>query len=216
MNIRIIDQTKLDLINTCKELYDLRLVNSTSGNVSFINQNVIYITSTGTNLGRVKYEDIAEVDVGTGEKIFNEPSKEIDGHMAIYRQHKDVNAVVHVHGNYISAYTCIAEPEGDYYPVMYSAPAMKISDRIFTMEYFHPYLPDNYQRFEKIAKHHKIFFHQNHGIFIGAKSLEDAKNKAEILEENLRIYFTLKSLNIKFNELSQEEKTELFTKSYIK
>ncbi len=203
-----------ELMCFSREAYDLKLVDSFSGNSSVRHGNSIYISATGTCLGRLKKRDIAEVSLD-GTHIKHMPSKEIDGHLVLYKNHKDVNAVLHVHGEYIAAYSAIAEPGNDDYPAMCTAPAWAITDKIPVMEYFHPCLNDNYERFLKIGRGSTIFIQQNHGIFIGAKSMKQAVFIAEILEENFKVYFIALSSGKHVKVLTQAQKTELFTRSYL-
>jgi 3-dehydro-4-phosphotetronate decarboxylase len=203
------------LIIEAKRLYDQKLISGSSGNISFKKDNKIYISATGTNLGKLSSNDIAIVKLN-GEVLFNKPSKEIMGHKALYEVHDDVNAVLHIHGEYIAAYTVITEAGNSDFPAVSASVPLKIAENIPMMEYFHPHPINNYEIFLKTAKQSKIFFHQNHGIFIGASSLQEASDIAEVLEANLKIYFLALQTGRKINLLTAQQKNELFTKTFLK
>lgn len=87
------------------------LVAASGGNVSARLQGseLVYITPTGVSLRVVRPEEVALVTVA-GEVVEGRPSKEVPFHTAVYRERSDVNAIVHVHAPYATAFAVLGRP----------------------------------------------------------------------------------------------------------
>jgi L-fuculose-phosphate aldolase len=104
---------KEELIHTGKELVDLGLVAATWGNISIRlpkNQGVI-ITPSGMDYYNINPEDLVVLDL-QGKVLEGErkPSSEKLLHLTIYRHRPDVQAVVHTHSPYATAYAVVRKP----------------------------------------------------------------------------------------------------------
>jgi L-fuculose-phosphate aldolase len=202
-----------ELIYECKRAYDIGLVTSTSGNASFIYQDRIYITASGTNLSRLTQEDLAVTSMD-GEVIAGLPSKELSAHRAIYNHNPDVKSVFHLHGEYIAAYTCISEAGNDDYPAIGSATPLKVSDKIPMLPYNYTNIKGDYELYEEGAKQSSIFMQCNHGVFIGSDTCKESVEKAINLETNMKVYMLALSTGLKVNVLSPEDKSVLNRRDY--
>ncbi|MFZ5754512.1 MAG: class II aldolase/adducin family protein, partial [Bacillota bacterium] len=104
---------KEELIHTGKELVDLGLVAATWGNISIRlpkNQGVL-ITPSGMDYYNINPEDLVVLDL-QGKVLEGErkPSSEKLLHLTIYRHRPDVQAVVHTHSPYATAYAVVRKP----------------------------------------------------------------------------------------------------------
>lgn len=87
---------KKQFIKICRKLYDRKYVVGSGGNVSVKEGDKIYLTPTGSILGFLKEDDIAEMDLD-GNVIKGKPTSEKNLHLMIYRKRNDINAIIHTH-----------------------------------------------------------------------------------------------------------------------
>ena len=97
---------KSELIYYSKLCYRNGFIAATDGNISVrTRKNFIMTTATGVCKGRLTNKDLVKVDfkgkIIDGKK---KPSGELKLHMYIYSQRKDINAIVHTHPKFTSAF----------------------------------------------------------------------------------------------------------------
>lgn len=110
MNIDMTEVTKLrkDLVEVSKKLFNRGLTSGTSGNPSARvpgAPNQVLIKATGKCFGDVCEKDYILVDLD-GNILDGDarPSKEVHFHCGIYKIRPEVNAIVHGHSAYATAY----------------------------------------------------------------------------------------------------------------
>ena len=98
---------KKEIIDASKYLLQLQFNIGSEGNVSYRQKNEIYITPSGIKTSNLEPKDISKVDLNG--KVLNKkkPSSEILLHSCIYRNHKDIRAVVHSHSKWASILSCM-------------------------------------------------------------------------------------------------------------
>lgn len=202
-----------DLADACARAFSGGLVSASSGNASFRSDGLIFITGTGVNLSSVGEGDYAVVDAD-GAVLSGVPSKELSAHRALYNAQPEVQAVLHVHGVYIAAYSCIVAEGDNDYPAVGSAAPLKVSDRLPIIPYRHTNIRGDYEYFVAGAQQGPVFLQRNHGAFVGARSLADALTSATLLEANFQVFFIAASSGRPMTILSPEEKATLFRRSY--
>ncbi|HZK43269.1 MAG TPA: class II aldolase/adducin family protein [Syntrophomonadaceae bacterium] len=97
---------KRKVYETAIEIYSSNLVTGTWGNVSHrINSDLFIITPSGMDYNSLESEDMLVVDKD-GQVIEGKykPSIETPMHISIYQARPDVNAIVHVHSPYATAF----------------------------------------------------------------------------------------------------------------
>ena len=92
---------------SCKA-YERGLVFGTGGNVSarIPGTGLALITATGVSLGDTTVDNLATIEIETGEPTPDsaaKPSKERYVHAAVYRLRPDINALCHLHPPYATA-----------------------------------------------------------------------------------------------------------------
>jgi L-fuculose-phosphate aldolase len=85
-----------EIINVGKVLYQKDFIYATNGNLSVRKRNTVYITTTGLCKGEMKHRDILEVTLD-GKVRRGEPSIELQMHLGIYKNRKEINAVILAH-----------------------------------------------------------------------------------------------------------------------
>lgn len=84
------------IIKTGVILYNKDLIYATNGNISVRNGKDIYITATGLCKADLKSDDILRVNT-SGKVAKGAPSIELNMHLGIYKNRKDINAVILAH-----------------------------------------------------------------------------------------------------------------------
>lgn len=98
---------KKEIIDASKYLLQLQFNIGSEGNISYRQKNEIYITPSGIKTSNLKPKDISKVDLNGKVLNKNKPSSEILLHSWIYRNHKDIRAVVHSHSKWASILSCM-------------------------------------------------------------------------------------------------------------
>ncbi len=201
-----LSKSKSEIIKYGKMLGEKNMSPATSGNISVRFENNILITASGTCLYDLEENEIVLIDENSNVINGNKkPSSEKNLHNAIYKIRPDINAIVHCHSPYVSAFAVCHKP--------LSKPI--ISENVFYFgeiplaKYALPgseKLVENTAKF--FAKHNAVLL-ANHGIVIGAKDLRNAYFLMETAETCAQIY--LNSLILGgMKELSKKEVEEIF------
>ena len=98
---------KKEIIDASKHLLQLQFNIGSEGNISYRQKNEIYITPSGIKTSNLEPKDISKVDLNGKVLNKNKPSSEILLHSWIYRNHKDIRAVVHSHSKWASILSCM-------------------------------------------------------------------------------------------------------------
>lgn len=202
-----------DLARGCARAFSAGLVSASSGNASFRSGGRIFMTATGVSLSSVGEGAYAVVEMD-GSVVSGVPSKELSAHRALYNAQSEVQAVLHVHGVYIAAYSCIVAEGDNDYPAVGAAAPLKVSDRLPVVPYSHTNMRGDYENFLAGAQQGPVFLQRNHGVFVGARSIADALTNATMLEANFQVFFIAASSGRPMTILSPEDKATLSDRSY--
>ena len=126
-----------ELIEASRELYDRKLIHAAGGNTSVRDGDVVRITQTGAELGKLTPEKIVTVDLEGKVLEGSGPSKEMDMHLAMYRSRSNAQAVVHVHPTYAIAYSTLISGESSNAVPPYTAAFYVRAGRVPMIKY-HP------------------------------------------------------------------------------
>jgi len=178
-----------DFCAFCRLIYDRHLVTGVGGNVSVRAGREIYLTPTGYSLRDLQPD---QVSVLTPEGALREgppATKDAPLHLAILRTRNDVHAVLHVHGAHIVAASMLLEPGPDSLPpltpgfVYYAHPLPLL-----------PFLVPGGQGLVRAVSEHigkdrrSAVLLQNHGLVTVGRTMEEALDTAEEIEEAARIF----------------------------
>jgi L-fuculose-phosphate aldolase len=178
--MKIEGELRKEIVDSGRELYQLRLMTGTGGNISGrIDDKAIIITPSGVCKGKLKAYDLIRMLIETGEVTAGgKPSMETPFHLAFYRQRKDVGAVIHCHPLFCTVLSVTGEtvrtdltPEG-----------LMVLKKVAFIPYATP-------GSEQLAKNlavgmngHDAFILENHGAITVGKDIPDACHKMETLE----------------------------------
>jgi L-fuculose-phosphate aldolase len=197
---------KKKLVEICRRVYEKGFVAATDGNISAVtSENTFLITRSGISKGEVTEGDILEIDAsgnilnGTGKL-----STEFKIHLFAYSQRSEVNAVVHCHPVYATAFAAAGEdlskhvfPEviltlGKIPLCKYATPST--DELALSMA---PYIDSSW-----------AFLLENHGAVTLGRNLDDAYYKMEKLEHTAQTIFAARLLGGE-KELTFEKVKEL-------
>ncbi|MHC1748351.1 MAG: class II aldolase/adducin family protein [Cellulosilyticaceae bacterium] len=97
------------VLEAAKKLYSEKLVAGTSGNISLRSTregvSTYFITPSGTSYDDMKEEDIVEItEEGVPCVSRQVPSSEWKMHLKVYKKYPNINAVVHTHSPFATAF----------------------------------------------------------------------------------------------------------------
>lgn len=183
---------KKELVEICHRIYDKGFVSAYDGNISVATaQNTFLITRSAVRKGDVTEDDILEIDASGN--ILNGRGKistEFKIHLYAYARRLEVNAVVHCHPVYATAFASLGEglTENIFPEVILTL------GKVPLCKYATPSTDDLPLSMEPYIEYAWGLLLQNHGAVTFGKNLKDAYNKMEKLEHTAQIIFTAKLL----------------------
>ncbi len=200
---------KESIIFGLKDLLKKKLNIAAEGNISVRNHKGFYISPSAFTPDELKETNIAFVSE-KGEKIgLNKPSSEWKMHHLIYKNRKEINAIVHCHSIWASCVSCLRKniPSFHYMISEFGGDDIKCSRyAIFGSEKLA-------QNVLLSLKRRKGCLLANHGQITISGSLDEALHLAESLEKLSKQFFLCNlTNNIKFLDKKQmNEVIDLFS-----
>lgn len=175
----MIDKLRDEIIKYGKIAGERDLTPGFSGNMSARVGDKILITATGSANGFLKKEDISLIDF-SGSLIDGQrkPSSEKFLHINFYNQRSDINAILHFHSPYLTAFAAagVDLDENILPEIVYCFGNIPVAD------YALPGSMDLVEYTSKYFNNHDAVLMKNHGVIVGGKNIEDAFLKLEICE----------------------------------
>jgi L-fuculose-phosphate aldolase len=211
------EQLREELAYFMRRLYAQGLTTTSGGNLSIrCDSDSIFITPSASDKGRMKGCEIGRMDMNgeiMGEQF--KPSIESRMHLEIFKARPDVNAIVHAHPTYASAF---------------SASTAKINNRLLSESYailgeiaytgYHRMGSDNLASSvgEGIKKSDCLIM-KNHGALAIGKTLLQAFDRLEVLEraaETTLVHMnSFKGISIELNDAELTGLDELMGRKQI-
>ena len=188
----------MDIREACGKILDISVkltaagaIGAFEGNISCRVGDKVVITPSGKSKVDLKADELSILDM-EGNWIGGpfKPSSEGRMHLAIYRMRDDVNAVVHTHSPYATAFA-MANRSID---LRCSAEFAIFFKHVPVIPYGTPGTDDIYKGMDKELELYDTLLLQNHGLVTVGKTLDDAYSKCSTLELTLRTYSISKSL----------------------
>ncbi len=195
-----------EIVEISHLIYQKGFVSATDGNISarLENGNII-CTPTSISKGELKKSQIVEVDP-EGNLVYGiyKPSTEIKMHLFIYKQRKDINAIVHAHPPFATAFaTAALSLEG------FTLPEVIINlGKIPLAKYATPSTDEVPLSIQPFIENCDAFLLQNHGAVTLGTNLKDAYFKMEKLEHYAMVVLLARILGGEKN-LSNEDLKKL-------
>lgn len=203
MNTDEIETMKTEVASFMRRLYQQRLTTTSGGNISVRCGDNILITPSGIDKGLLNADQIGIMAmdgmiVGASFK----PSIENAVHLGIYRDRKDINAIVHAHPVATSAFAASQAT----IKTSYHAEAHVILGGIGYVNYFCPGSARLANEVAATVRKHNCVLLRNHGALCVGSSLLQAFDRLEVLDATARINLIMRNvLNNDACELDHEE-----------
>lgn len=171
---------KKELCRICHLLYQKDLVTATDGNVSMqTEEGFILLTPSGKHKGMLEPEEILVLDGdGAVREGSGRPSKEYPMHRAVYEQRPEVNAVIHTHPVYTTAFALA----GRNLPNDYLIEMPMMLGRTALAPFALPGTKEMAEAVKPYLEECNAILLKNHGALTMGKDLTEAYCRMEVME----------------------------------
>ena len=179
-----------------------------TGNLSVSDGERVWISPTGASLRKLTPEKMAEIDMEGVALNGNKASKEYPFHLAAYRNSfSGARALVHLHSTWAVALSCLADLDEDApMPVFTPYYLMRVAP-LAVIPYLRPGSAELAAAVGEAARGHDCVLMRNHGFLTLGKTMDEAVDRAEELEETAKLLFILR--NEKLRLLTTTERAEI-------
>jgi L-fuculose-phosphate aldolase len=197
---------KQQIVEIGQWIYQKGFVSAYDGNVSYREGNEVLMTPRGLCKGRMSIEDIVKTDLrGNQLAGTRQPSGEISMHLEVYNNRPDINAVVHAHPVYATAFAVAGMSINR--PIL-SEVVLSLGC-IPLAEYATPTTPELAAVLRDYIPHYNAILLANHGAIAYGETLLQAYYRMEILEHTAQIATVTRILG-RETVISNEKLDELF------
>lgn len=175
-----------------KELFERNKVSGSSGNISFKDDQYIYVSNSGSCFGLLDENSFAKFDLN-GTLLSGKPSKEFPMHLKLY-ENKEINCVIHTHSHYSTLVSCIDDIENNTDKLFAYTPYLKMQTggKIKVVDYAKPGSEELFNSFYKQADEDtKAYLLKNHGVFVCSDDILKTFYLLEEFEESSRIFIDI-------------------------
>jgi L-fuculose-phosphate aldolase len=186
-------QLKKELVEICHKIHSKGFVSATDGNVSVrIKKDRIICTPTSVPKEKITEKDL--ITLNLDGKIISgsrKPSTEIKMHLAIYKERKDVNAVVHAHPIFATAFASSKLA----LDIPFLPEVILNLGLVPVCEYSTPSTEEVVKSIMPFIQKTNLLLLQNHGAVTYGKNLEEAYYLLEKLEHTAKVFSIAMQLN---------------------
>lgn len=177
-------ESRVMLCEIGRRLWNRGLVSANDGNLSIrLAPDRILCTPSGISKGFLAPEDLIITDMDGVAISAGKASSELKMHLEIYRQRKDVNAVVHAHPPHATAFAL----QGRVPPRFVMAEMEVLLGPMALLPYKSPGTVEFAEAFREQLQNFEVFILSNHGATCIGKTLEDAWHRMESLDQSCKI-----------------------------
>ncbi|MFH0735120.1 MAG: class II aldolase/adducin family protein [bacterium] len=182
---------KKELVDICNKVYTNGFVAALDGNLSArVDSERILITPSAKNKGSICEKDLLLIDLSgnliDGSGIISTESKI---HILAYKHRPEVNAVIHAHPIYATAFAAMGE--GFTKPIF---PEVVVTlGKVPLCKYATPSTDQVTQSMMPYIEYVWALLLENHGAVTLGTSIDDAYNKLEKLEHTAKILSVIRS-----------------------
>ncbi|MDX2179016.1 MAG: class II aldolase/adducin family protein [Bryobacteraceae bacterium] len=197
------------LCDIARSFFERGLAFGSTGNLSFRSGGDIWITPTGKSFRALSPDELALIDLDGNARNSNKPSKEYPFHLGCYRNAGErANAIVHLHSTYSVALSCLerldpAEP----IPVITPYYLMRVAP-LAIVPYHRPGSQALGDAVAEAAKGHDCLLLRNHGLIALGRTMDEAVDRAEELEETAKLHLLLRGEETR--KLTPPEREEIW------
>lgn len=185
------------VIEIAKELFDRKLVNGMTGNISFRDNEFIYISKSGTCFKYLNEDSFAKISLN-GNFIEGKPSKEYPLHLELYKNDENINCVIHTHSFNSVLVSMLKNIDVEKKELFSYTPylKMKANNHISIVDYFNPGSSELFENFSKIVNENcNVYLLKNHGLIVRGKDVLEVFDIIEEFEQSCKILISIKQYN---------------------
>jgi len=188
-------ETRAQMVELAASLFARGYSVGSAGNISVRLPDGYLITPTNSCLGRLTPARLSRLDPDFVHTGGDKPSKEVFMHRAFYTARPRAGAVVHLHSTMATAVSCLdgLDPENPI-PPMTPYFVMRVGRRLPVLPYYRPGDPAMEPTIAREARTARALLLGNHGPVVSGRSLRDAVNAAEELEEAAKLFLLLRGV----------------------
>jgi ribulose-5-phosphate 4-epimerase/fuculose-1-phosphate aldolase len=176
-----------ELVRHAASLHARGYAHGSSGNLSVRLPDGVLITPTGTSLGRIDPARLSKLSPEGTLVSGDPPSKEGFLHLAVYARRSGATAIVHLHCTCAVAVSCLVhEDPRNVLPPITAYHVMRVGP-VPLVPYHRPGDRTLAEAVGALAATHKAVLLANHGPVVAGRSLDDAVDSAEELEQTARL-----------------------------
>lgn len=186
-----------EIIEIAKELFNRQLVTGSTGNISYRENDTVYISNSGTSFRELDEKSFSRINLTTNQ-IEGIPSKEYPMHIALYKVNSKYRCIIHTHSLHTTTISCLrnleCELEGLYRYTPYLK--MKTGGKINIVNYHKPGSNDLFNAFQlKVEEEVNAYLLKNHGLVVAAENVSEAFNLIEEFEQSSQILLKIKQFS---------------------
>lgn len=189
-----------------RRLYDKNLTTTSGGNISFrTKENIVLLTPSALDKGRLQGNQILAMTLD-GKNLNPELKPTIEGtmHLAIYRKHPEIKAVVHAHPCMATSFTAMKTRINTK---LIAESRAILGNPVYT-DYELQGTPELAEAISEAVKQSDVVLMANHGVLCVANTLLSAFDKVEVLEAAAKMTIITSLMNDK-QELGNERVLEI-------
>lgn len=182
-----------EIVKIAKKIYRKGLVTELSGNLSLkVDDNLILITPKSKQYEKLEKSDLVLIDLqGNVLEGIKEPSSEKRLHFEIYKNRKDVNAIIHTH----STCACVLAALELSLPVILDEQRELIGGEIKVSKYAPSGSAELAKEVVNALGKNKACIISKHGVVAVGESLKEAFFICNLIERLSKVYIFMKILN---------------------
>lgn len=176
-------------------IFNRNKTSGSSANMSFVYEDKIYITCSGSCFGNLTADSFSVTDMRGNHISGPKPSKELPLHVMMYtKPGSTVKAVIHVHSHYATLWSCLPHEakQDDVIPSYTPYLGMKLG-KIRLVPYAPPGSEELFASFKSRVSAEDGYLLAHHGPVVGGNSILKAFYALEELEESAQIAWELRN-----------------------
>lgn len=177
-----------------------------TGNLSVRESDTVWITPTGQSMRHSSVETLAAIGLDGTALNGNKPSKEYPFHLRAYAAAGErAAALVHLHSTWSVMLSCLDDlDEAAPLPVITPYYLMRVAP-LAVVPYFRPGSNELAEAIGEAAREHDCLLLRNHGLVCLGRSVNEAVDRAEELEETAKLFFLLRNEKVRLLTTAQRE-----------
>ncbi len=180
-----------------------------TGNLSVRDGETVWITPTGQSLRHTTVESLAAIGMDGLARNGNKASKEFPFHLAAYAAAgARANALVHLHSTWSVLLSCLDDLDENHpLPVFTPYYLMRVAP-LAVVPYCRPGSEDLAEVIGRAAEKSNCLLLRNHGVVALGRSMSEAVDRAEELEETCKLYFLSRNEKLRMLTAAQRDEIE--------